>query len=215
MMIRVRGRLKIMGMRKLRFDQGLNEAQIIRLHRELVAPVSVHDIMAGHDVLDEVAEYTLDVMIAEFQPDTALMCIALCAAHVAEIHASQLPIAGTLGFEAGRIVHEYGPLWLAHADRQLTAADEGRVIDLLEQMPEDLESMADLLDTLRSYMVAGSDTDKICEILSQNARGFMDYLENQAQQERESLHKSMLETLEVRDNVITFPVMAQRAARAH
>lgn len=204
-----------MGTRKVKFDQGLNEAQIIRLHRELVAPISVHDILAGHDVLDEVAEYTLDVMIAEFQPDTALMCIALCAAHVAEIHAGALPIAGTLGFEAGRIVHEYGPLWLAHADRQLTAADEGRVIDLLEQMPEDLESMADLLDTLRGHMVAGSDSDKICEILSQNANAFYDYLENQAQEERATMHKAMLETLEVRDNVITFPVAMQRTARAH
>lgn len=204
-----------MGTRRVKFDQGLNEKQIIRLHRELVAPVSVHDILAGHDVLDEIAEYTLDVMIAEFQPDTALMCIALCAAHVAEIHAGQLPIAGTLGFEAGRIVHEYGPLWLAHADRQLTSADEGRVIDLLDQMPEDLESMADLLDTLRGHLVLASPSDRICEILSQNAHGFIDYLENQAQEDRAMLHKSMLETLEVRDNVITFPVATPRSARAH
>lgn len=214
MMIRVRG-FKIMGIVRVKFDQGLSEAQIIRLHRELVAPVSVHDILAGHDVLDEVAEYTLDVMIAEFQPDTALMCIALCAAHVAEAHASHLPIAGTLGFEAGRIVHEYGPLWLAHADRQLTSADESRVIDLLDQMPEDLEAMADLLDTMRGNMVLGSASDKICEILSQNAHGFLDYLENQAQEERATMHKAILETLEVRDNVITFPVATQRSARAH
>lgn len=198
-----------MGIMSVDFERGLNETQIIRLHREMVAPVSVHEIMNGHDVLDEMAQYTLDVMIAEFQPDTALLCIALCATHVAQAHANHLPLAGSMGFEASRIVHEYGPLWLAHADRQLTTADEGRVIDLLDQMPEDLEAMADLLDGLRGHLIAGSASDKICEILSQNAHGFIDYLEHQAQEEKQAAQKSMIDTLEVHGNVITFPVSAR------
>ncbi len=116
-------------------------------------PVAVHEIIKGNDELDETARYTLDVMIAEFKPDTALICIALCAAHIAEMHSGYLPIAGSLGFEAGRIVHEFGPTWLANADRRLTAAHERHVMDLLDQMPEDFEAMADLLDATRAHLI--------------------------------------------------------------
>jgi hypothetical protein len=184
---------------------GLTEKEIIRLHRELVAPVAVHEIMAGRDQLDETAQYTLDVMIAEFQPDTALLCIALCAAHVAQLHAVRLPIAGSLGFEASRIVHEYGPLWLMHADRRLTAAHESRVIDLLEQMPEDFEALADLMDAMQPHLGEGSDSALLCELLSQNAHGFMDFLEHQAEEDKHAAQKSRLENLEVHGNVIVFP----------
>ncbi len=191
--------------------EGLNEREIIRLHRELIAPVAVHEILAGRDELDETAYYTLDVMIAEFQPDTALLCIALCAAHIAQMHSAATPVAAGLGLEAGRIVHDYGPLWLLHADRRLTGAHEGRVIDLLDQMPEDFEAMADLLDALRVHLGEGSDSERLCELLSQNAHGFIDFLEHQAEEDKIVAHKSRLQNLEVHGNVIVFP----RIARAH
>ncbi|MGZ9108886.1 MAG: hypothetical protein ACXW4B_08720 [Micavibrio sp.] len=186
-------------------SQGLSEKEIIRLHRELVAPVAVHEILAGRDTLDETAQYTLDVLIAEFQPDTALLCIALCAAHVAQLHSTRLPIAGSLGFEASRIVHEYGPLWLLHADRRLSPAHESRVIDLLEQMPEDFEALADLLDAMRGHLIEGSDSALLCDMLSQNAHGFIDFLEHQAEEDKIAAQKSKLRNLEVHGNVITFP----------
>lgn len=184
---------------------GLNESQIIRLHRELIAPLAVHEIVRGYDCLDETARYTLDVMITEFQPDTALLCIALCAAHIAETHATSLPIAATLGLEASRIVHEMGPFWLAHADGRLAREHEIHVIDLLEQMPEDFEAMADLLLALRAHLNETSDSAILCEILALNAQAFIDYLDEQSKEEQMLTQRSMLDNLEVRGNVITFP----------
>lgn len=184
----------------------LSERELIRLHHELVAPVAVHEIIRGHDALDETARYTLDVMIAEFDPDTALLCIALCAAHVAEMHTGCLPAAGSLGFEASRIVHEYGPLWLANADRRLSPAHEGRVLDLLEHMPEDFEALADLLDALRGHLIETTDSAILCDILSQNARAFHDCLEEQNRMEMATQPRPLRAAdLEVHGNVITFP----------
>ncbi len=193
-------------------DDLLTDAQIIRLHRELVAPIAVHQILKGHDELDETALYTLDVMIAEYQPDTALLCIALCAAHIAELHATYLPLAGSLGFEASRIVHEFGPLWLAHAERRLPVEQEGRVMDLLDQMSEDFEAMADLLGAVRAHLIETTDSARLCDILSQNAHAFMDYLDHQAAEEMMMDHQHLLDNLEVHGNVITFPRQIRAAS---
>ena len=186
-------------------NQPLTDLQIIRLHHELLAPVAVHEIINGHDDLDETARYTLDVMIAEFKPDTALICIALCAAHIAEMHSGYLPIAGSLGFEASRIVHEFGPAWLANADRRLDSSHENHVMDLLDQMPEDFEAMADLLDATRAHLIQTTDSAILCEILSQNARAFIDYLGEQSLQEEYAARQIDLRHLEKNGNVITFP----------
>jgi hypothetical protein len=189
-------------------QHGLNERDLIRLHHDLVAPVAVHEIMRGHDQLDETARYTLDVMITEFQPDTALLCIALCAAHVADLHTTYLPIASGLGFEASRIVHEYGPLWIANADRRLNLSHERQVLDLLEQMPEDFEAMADMLDALRGHLIETTDSAILCDILSQNARAFIEFLEQQSVEDamQEQYQKKLVASdLEVHGNVITFP----------
>lgn len=183
----------------------LSNAQIIRLHRELVAPLAVYQILKGHDELDETALYTLDVMLAEFQPDTALLCMALCAAHIADLHQDSLPLAGSLGFEAGRIVHDLGPLWLDNADQRLGMDQESRVLDVLDRMAEDFEALADLLDGVRAHLIETTDSAMLCDILSQNAQGFIAYLDHRAQEEQVMEHHYLLQNLEVHGNVITFP----------
>ena len=195
----------------MRLNQPLTDQQIIRLHHELLAPVAVHEIMRGRDALDETVRYTLDIMITEFKPDTALLCIALCAAHIAERHSAYLPIAGSLGFEASRIVHEFGPAWLANVDRRLNASHESHVMDLLDQMPEDFEALADLLDATSAHLIETTDSAILCAILSENARAFIDYLEMQAIEAEKAEHDMCLNNLEVHENVITFP----RHYRAH
>ena len=185
----------------IQLNRQLNDQQIIRLHRDLLAPVVVHEIMTGKDVLDDVALYTLDVMIAEYKPDTALLCIALCAAHIAEKFSSTMPIAGSLGFEASRIAHEFGPAWIANSDQHLNDSHESKVFDPLEQMPEDFEALADLMDALRAHLPEHSEGSLLCDMLSQSAHSFINYLESK---EREPLQTTHLD-LEVNGNVITFP----------
>lgn len=183
----------------------LTDTEIIKLHRGLVAPMAVYQILKGHDSLDETALYALDIMLAEYQPDTALLCIALCAAHIAELHRGKIPLAESLGMEAGRIVHEFGPYWLANAEDRLPSSQENNVIDLLDRMAEDFEALSDLLGAVRVYLSDSTDSAQICDILAQNAQSFMDYLDYQAKEERMVAHHLMLKNLEVRGNVITFP----------
>jgi hypothetical protein len=190
----------------------LSNAQIIRLHRDLVAPLAVHDMLTGKDSLDETARYTLDVMIAEYEPDTALLCLALCAAHIAH-HAGQMPIANALGFESSRILHDVGPWWLAHADGKLRPADEDTVLDILEHMPEDFEALGDLLLAVRAGMIETSDAAILCDILSQNAYAFSEALIQQMEEERFLSQRDLMQGLEKFDNVIIFPRMtAQQRA---
>lgn len=192
---------------------GLNDAQIMRLHRELVAPVIVHQILGGHDVLDEMAGYALDTMIAECPPDSALLCVALCAAHIAEHRllsdssSSEVPNgpAAILGFEAARVVHELGPWWLAHIDGKLGPDDQAPVLDLLDRMPEDFESLADLLGVVRASVVETSDMAALCDILIDNAQAFVESLEQQAEEKRILERRQLLNNLQVSDNIITFP----------
>lgn len=187
----------------------LNEAQIMRLHRELVAPLIAHQILGGHDVLDETAGYALDTMIAEFPPDSALLCVALCAAHIAEHQYRNVPAAAAeaavLGFESSRIVHDLGPWWLAHIDGKLGPDDEAPVLNLLDRMPEDFESLADLLGVVRASVVETSDLAALCDILIDNAQAFVESLEQQAEEEKILERRELLNNLQVSDNIITFP----------
>lgn len=190
-------------------DQTLSEKQIIRLHRDLVAPVTVHEILSGAEDFDEEVRYALDVMLAEMQPDTALIAIALCAAHIAERHANALPIASSLGFEASRIVEEFGPAWIAHADRRLTIAHENMVIDLLDQMPEDFEALADLLDAVEVQLPANTAAAELCDMLAETARSFIDYIEYQNSEPVVIAEPLTREDLKAFDNVVAFPKMAR------
>lgn len=113
------------------------------LHLKFVVPLAVGDMLLGREALDDVAEYTLHDMLGGLEPDTALLCLALCAQNVAA-HVAHMPVAQMLGQQADQIVAEYGPVWLAYeAGLDGPGADDLR--QMLHNIPEDLESLGDLL----------------------------------------------------------------------
>ena len=115
----------------------LSDAQLAALHAKFVVPVAVSRILNRLEPMDDVAEYMIAEMLGAMKPETALLCLALCAQHVAA-HCHTLPIGRLLGLEAERMIEDYGPAWLAQekGDFLDSAAADGP-----HYTPEDLEAL--------------------------------------------------------------------------
>lgn len=134
----------------------MKDTDLARLHVRFVLPVVVSRMLTGQEEFDEIAEHAINEILTEHRPDTALLCIALCAQHIAA-EVSHIKTSHILSNGASRLIEDYGPLWLAHEDELQNATlnnttgtnadlDPKRLYELLEHLPEDLESIADLLD---------------------------------------------------------------------
>src|SRR5690606_29760281 len=105
------------------------------------------------------------VALSEIDPDSALLAIALGAYRIAQDYTSQIPVASALKMEADQIIQNYGPDWLAHYNDQPLQGDD--LFDLLSHVPEDLESLADLLETLQASIRDPLDpAHTLCAVLS-------------------------------------------------
>lgn len=145
------------------------------LQASLVVPVIVGDIMLGTEPLDDEARYALHDSLCEIDPDSALLAIALCAQHVAAPFIGKIPVAVAVKYEAEKLLHEYGPEWLANYNGG--PVDEDALFELLQTLPEDLEAMADLLDAMAASIVHDTTARDLCKILSVQARAHMDVAE--------------------------------------
>jgi hypothetical protein len=181
----------------------LNDNELAALHAKFIVPVAMSRMLNNLEPLDDVAEYMLHDMIGGHQPDTALLCIALCAQNLAA-HAAHLPIGRILTIEANRIVEEYGPLWIRHAKNGL-AIDDRKLGNALSHVPEDLESIGDLL--LATCGELGEDrraAATLAEILGSEAHMHME--------EAEALLEEMFipDTAADLGNVVMFPGVRPR-----
>lgn len=149
-------------------DRPLSIVETVRLQADLVVPVVVIRMLDDREPLDDVAEYAMNEIMFDMSPDTALLCIALCGAGIAE-SISALPAAGGLKIQCAQIIEEYGPLWLAHGTHA-ESLDNATVRELLSFIPEDLESLRDLLDAALGEMEEDHCVAAIlCDILSLQA----------------------------------------------
>jgi hypothetical protein len=157
----------------------LPDRDLALLHTKFIVPVVIGQILRGDEALDDTAEYLLNTVIADLTPDSALLCIALCAQPLCARYPA-MPAACMLRAEADRIVEEYGSLWLAH-DRKNTAIDQALVRQTLSYVPEDLEAMAHLLDaTLAELSRPDGERARVCDLLGLQAHEKMEQAETQA-----------------------------------
>ena len=154
----------------------LNDNELAKLHAKFVVPVAVDQMLHAQEALDDVAEYTMHDIIGSLQPDTALLCIAMCAQHVSA-HCGHLLIAHALRAEADMVVNEYGPLWLANEAGAQNLREE-EIIRLLRHIPEDLEALGDLLEATCAELDENAPIPAIlCDILMTQARAHMEFAE--------------------------------------
>lgn len=185
----------------------LNEQDLALLESKLMLPFIVGQMINGLEPFDQIAEFTLHDIISQMEPDTAFLCIALCASRIAYFH-KQLPIAAVMGIEAENMVDDYAPLWLAHARGEDVDIDEARA--LLENLPEDFESLEVLLRTTQiSFANEENVTAILCNVLAIQAESFKAYTENYFGIESEP-DENALSSFTYGDNVIVFPQAASK-----
>lgn len=151
----------------------VSKEDVARLHAYLVVPVAVNDALAAAAPLDGETQYALHVALSEIDPDSALLAIALSAHRIAGEYARDIPVAAALRVESGQVIDQYGPDWLANYHNHPVSGD--KLYDLLSHVPEDLEALADLLETLRASIRDPQDpAATLCSVLAVQARAHME-----------------------------------------
>jgi hypothetical protein len=166
----------------------VSKEDVARLHAYLVVPVAVSDAIMAASPLDGETQYAMHVALSEIDPDSALLAIALSAHRIAVDLENQIPVAAALKLESKKIVDDYAPDWLANYHNHPVCGDD--LYELLRHVPEDLESLADILETLQLSLRDPQDpTYALCSVLSIQARAHMeiaDYVINELEAERNS-----------------------------
>jgi hypothetical protein len=200
----------------------VTKEDVARLHAYLVVPVAVSDALMGAQPLEGETQYGLHVALSEIDPDSALLAIALSAYRIAQDFAGDIPVASALKMEADKIIQDYAPDWLAHYHSHPVQGDD--LFNLLSHVPEDLESMADLLESLQvSIRDEEHPAYTLCSVLSIQARAHMeiaDYvlteLENEdvanmmGDEEFDGVCKVAPQAVADGSNIILFPVHRRR-----
>lgn len=191
----------------------LNEQQLALLHTYLMVPIAVGDYLYNNTKVSDDGQYALHEALSEIDPDSALLAIAISAKHIALRYVNHIPVAAAMSLEASKIIDDYGPDWLANY--RGAPLDEDSLRSSLVHVPEDLESIADLLDSVR---MALSDTEDpcivLCDILAIQARAHMeiaDYILTELDRDesegfRIADYTAAAVTAPTGDNIILFPI---------
>lgn len=165
----------------------VTKEDVARLHAYLIVPVAVSDALVCAAPLDGETQYGLHVALSEIDPDSALLAIALSAHRIAADFAHKIPVAGALKMESNKIIDDYGPEWLANYHNHPVAGEQ--LMELLSHVPEDLESLADLLESLQASIRDTLDpAHTLCSVLAIQARAHMeiaDYVLSELEAERD------------------------------
>lgn len=188
----------------------LSERDLSLLHTHLIVPIAVGDIIYNNLPVDDEGQYALHEALSEIDPDSALLAIAISAKHIALQGVKDSPTAGALSIEAGKIIDEYGPEWLMNYKKG--PINEDALQAMLRHVPEDLESLAELLDILHVTWADKESLSKLCRILSIQARAHMeiaDFIltELESDEGETSLAADIMGTQTPSgDNIILFPI---------
>ena len=195
----------------------VTKEDVARLHAYLVVPVAVGDALSVNAPLEGDAQYGLHVALSEIDPDSALLAIALSSYRLAQEYAGDIPVAAALKMEADKIVQDYAPDWLAHYHSQPVKGDD--LYNLLCHVPDDLESLADLLESLQaSIRDEECAAYALCHVLAVQARAHRDIAEYELgelameyEQETEEDGVCAFKTQRVyEDNILLFPMHRRR-----
>ena len=189
----------------------ISDHDLAKLHAKFVVPIVVDQMLRDEEPLDDVAEHAINEILFDLCPDTALLCLAMCARHIAR-NTAELKISRALDVQAEQIIDEYGPIWLAH-EASPGALDNEEIKELLCFIPEDFEALHDLFEaTLGALEEDHCIAAILCDILSLQADHHRDMAELELQQlNLQPQSREIIETAKTHgDNVIAFPLMPRR-----
>ena len=193
----------------------LSDKELAKLANTLQVPLVVQDILDERDILSPDVQYGLHEVLSDYQPDSALLCIALSARKIAGTYKHNCPNMAVMKMECDRMIADYAELWMRHADKKML--DDTLVFDTLEQIPEDLEALAELLEINMGFLhKANHELAGLAEILAVQARAqvlvadtFIDLIEQEPEETQPTSDAQQLQAFN--DNVIPFPGSTVRA----
>jgi hypothetical protein len=201
----------------------VSKEDVARLHAYLVVPVAVSDALMNAAPLDGETQYALHVALSEIDPDSALLAIALSANRIATDFANDIPMGAALKMETQKIIDDYGPQWLANYHNHPVMGDD--LYNLLRHIPEDLESVADMLEGLQASLRDPQDPAfMLCNVLAIQARAHMeiaDYVLSELEAERSGdieefdgicsyQNPTLYAEEKFTDNIVLFPIQKRR-----
>lgn len=190
-------------------SSNLSSEQLARLHTKLVVPFAIGDLIKSSADIQPDIQYALHEALSEMDPDTALLAIATSTGHIAAQLCPDVPVACALTIEAEKVLNEYGSDWLAHADGRTPSREGEELFEALQHVPEDLEALADILDTLMGLLDDSNQTIKdVCYILSVQARAHMeiaDFVIQELQGQDIQTEPYVRTTEDIAENIILFP----------
>lgn len=154
----------------------LSDQNLAAISNDLQVPRIIGDVLSGVETLGDDGHFALHGLLSDMEPDEALLAIALGAEKLALVCGEGFPGAGVLKMESGRIVGEYAPARLrraqaGHGGQGALITAEDTVLETLAYVPEDLESLAELLEFAgENFACRHEDAAALCEILAVQAR---------------------------------------------
>ena len=203
----------------------LSPKTIDKIEDKLSVPVVIRELMESDSRdLPDAMQYGLHEVISDFQPDSALLCIALSVRVILEAQGYFSTALKTLLLECDRIIEDYAPLWLEHAREE--TIDQTLLFETLAAVPEDLEALAEMIalnvDLLHE---TNPKAAALCEILNIQATAhaiiaehYVDVMDLQKEDENgdgdeeegDILPFGALPPVVFSDNVIPFPGLETR-----
>ena len=185
----------------------LSDTKLAKLANTLQVPLIVKDIIDGQATLSPDAQYGMHEVLSNYQPDSALLCIALSVRTIAKHYQYTSTNMAIMRNECDRIITEYGGLWLKNAEDK--CLDDNLVFDTLEQIPEDLEALAELIEiNIGQLREDNGDLAGVAEIMAVQARTqtlIADTFIDMMDQENDAAIEAPIYAYN--DNVIPFPGM--------
>jgi len=140
------------------------EKEIAKIANRLQVPLIIADIMNDEGTLTDDVKFGLHEILSDYQPDSALLSIALSALSIANTHKHRAATFSMLKIECERVIAEYGMLWLQNA--QARNLDTNTVFETLIHIPEDLESLSELLEFAKITLEhSDPQAAQLCKIL--------------------------------------------------
>lgn len=147
----------------------LSEKELATVTNRLQVPLIVQDILSDYLEFTDDVRLALHEELSDDQPDSALLSIALAAQKIANSNIGNAAVMKIIHMECERIIAEYASIWLKNMQEK--ALDDNMVFETLVHIPEDLESLAELLDVaVIAFRLEESEAADLCEILSIQAR---------------------------------------------
>lgn len=195
-------------------ENKLSSQDLAKIYTRLVIPITIKDITFNNWDIDEDMTFSLHQFLSDMLPDAGILAIAASAQFIASKHAKELSIAGALGLEADKIMEDYGPDWLSNAENveegghsDMLEAEQDKIYKMLIHLPEDLETLADLLETVEGCIMKTDQTGAdLCHILSIQARAQMDIAEAFLEEVEKSLAESQVFTTQPLERPLEQPM---------